>query len=203
MGDTNRSSRRQTLRSPAALLVFISMVVGMLLSLGGRRAAAGDKAPALTSVFAHPSGAFRVRTPAGWMAGKVTERPEIWQLTGDEIVIRFFYRNDDAGFDGLHISCMNEHLLNAMEVSPKIKYEHDFLQGNRWGRRVLDSAFIVQYDRPVLGHREWRQHNVTIVGNGQSLCVVSHCPLVVWKRSKPARVLSGDILDSLDFGGGS
>ena len=48
----------------------------------------------------------------------------------------------------------------------------------------LDSAFVVRYDAPVEGSAAWRQRNLTIVGGGESLCVIGYAPLPAWKKSK-------------------
>ena len=46
-------------------------------------------------------------------------------------------------------------------VHPQVDYEYDFVGGAVGERRALDSAFVVHYDEPVEGQRDWRQRNVT------------------------------------------
>ena len=40
-------------------------------------------------------------------------------------------------------------------------------------RRALDSAFVVTYDKPIRASAQWRQRNLTVVGDGQSLCAIT------------------------------
>jgi hypothetical protein len=84
-----------------------------------------------------------------------------------------------------------------MDTFPQVKYEYDFQGGMRGDLNVLDSAFVVSYDMPVLGEREWRQRNVTMVGKGHSLCAISYAPAKLWKKSKAARELLDGILASV------
>jgi hypothetical protein len=172
-----------------------------LVMLPAGTADAKRQGPALERSLKHPSGAFHVKTPMDWHAESLDGRPDVWQVSGNDLLIRFVYRESDAGFDSLHVACMHDFLLGPMEVDPRIKYEHDFISGSRWERRFLDSAFIVTYDRPVFGHREWRQWNLTVVGPGQSLCIIVHCPLAAWKQSRQLRSLLEDVMDSIEFEG--
>ena len=96
----------------------------------------------------------------------------------------FHFREGEAGLDALHAACMDERLLGPMQVDPRVEYEYDFVGGSLDGRRLLDSAFRVRYDQPVQGHREWRQRNVTLVGAGESLCVIAHAPRALWKAGR-------------------
>jgi hypothetical protein len=166
-------------------------------------AAAKRGAPELERTHEHPSGAFRIKTPMNWNARDLDARPDVWEIAGSGILIRFFYREGEAGFDGLHVACTQDFLLDPMEVDPRMKYEHDFISGSRWDRRYLDSAFVLTYDRPVLGHREWRQWNLTVVGRGQSLCIIVHCPLPTWKKSRHLRDVLDAVIDTIEFEGSS
>jgi hypothetical protein len=105
------------------------------------------------------------------------------------MVVRFLYRPADSGFDALHVTCMQDRLADAMDTDPRVDYEYDFHQAELHDRRVLDSAFRTRYDKPVRGHRDWRQRNLTLVTKGQSLCVIAFCPVRVWKASDKARTL--------------
>jgi lysine/ornithine N-monooxygenase len=51
----------------------------------------------------------------------------------------------------------------------------------------------------VLGEQQWRQRNLTVVGGGQSVCIVAHCPLKLWKKSKEARRTLDGIVQSVRF----
>jgi hypothetical protein len=57
----------------------------------------------------------------------------------------------------------------------------------------------VLYDEAILGEREFRQRNMTIVGGGQSLCIVVFVPSKLWKKSKPARALADAVVKSVEF----
>jgi hypothetical protein len=113
--------------------------------------------------------------------------------------VRFVFRPEESGYDSLHVTCMLERLAAPMDTDPRVLYEYDFVEGLLGDRRVLDSAFAVSYDRPVRGHRQWRQRNVTVVGGGQSLCLVAYVPLEIWKRSSEARNLMNAVLGSITF----
>jgi hypothetical protein len=90
-------------------------------------------------------------------------------------------------------------LAGPMDAFPQVDYEYDFVGGEVGDRRALDSAFVVHYDQPVEGHRDWRQRNLTVVGEGESVCVVAYAPLPFWKKSKPARNLLTSVVESIRF----
>jgi hypothetical protein len=171
--------------------------LGFLLAALG--AAGADGPPVLAAEHVHPSGAFSFRTPASWKLSDVPGEAEASQASGDGVIVRFVYRRGESGFDSVHGMCMLERLAGAMDTFPQVKYEYDFLSGKLADMNVLDSAFVVSYDAPVLGEREWRQRNVTLVGNGQSLCVISYAPASAWKKSKATRALLDAILESVRF----
>ena len=173
---------------------FLVLAVALCLPAA---AGAGKKevAPPLSVEHVHPSGTFSFRTPEGWKAGAVPGKPELYEATDGALVVRFLYRDRESGYDSMHADCMLERLAGAMDTSPQVAYEYDFLGGAIGPRRVLDSAFALKYDAPVLGHREWRQRNVTVVGEGSSLCIITHAPSAVWKKSKVTKaVLDGIVL---------
>lgn len=155
--------------------------------------------PALASQHQNSDGAFRFRTPASWTVETRGDSPDVVEARGEGVVVRFVHRNREAGYDGAHADCMLERLAEAMEMEPQVKYEYDFLSQEVGSRRLLDSAFAVRYDTPVLGHRDWRQRNLTIVGEGQSLCVITYCPLDVWKKSPDARALLDGVVRSVEL----
>src|SRR5256885_17201676 len=84
-------------------------------------------------------------------------------------------------------------------MAPVVRYEYDYVGGVVANRRALDSAFVVSYDQPLLGQRQWRQRNVTIVGNGDSLCAITYAPLALWEKSAPTRALLDAALGSVTF----
>ena len=118
---------------------------------------------------------------------------------GDGVAVRFLYRDGDSGYDSLHGACMLERLAGAMDMEPVVQYEYDFVGGAFGDRRALDSAFVVTYDKPILGERQWRQRTVTIVGNGTSLCAITYAPVTLWKKSAPTRALLDAVLASVTF----
>ena len=117
-----------------------------------------------------------------------------------DLLVRFLFRQGEGGLDTTHVDCMLERLAGAMAAEPQVSYEYDFRGGVINGQRgALDSAFVVRYDAPIKGQREWRQRNVTIVGAGQTLCVMSYAPAPVWKKSPETRALLDAIVGSITF----
>jgi hypothetical protein len=155
--------------------------------------------PLLTAEHRHPAGGLVFRTPESWKVEAPPETPEVVNATGDGVAVRFLYREGDSGFDSLHGLCMLERLAPAMDMFPVVEYQYDFVGGVIGGRRALDSAFIVSYDQPILGEKQWRQRNVTIVGEGSSLCAITYAPLPLWKKSAPTRALLDAVLGSVTF----
>lgn len=163
---------------------------------------AGKKAEsevALGDERAHPSGAFVYRIPAHWTVSEVPGSPGAQQLAGDDMVVRLVYSPGETGYDGLHVLCMMERLYGKLDADPAVKYEYDFV-GTLFGtRRALDSAFTVAYEAPIQGHQLWRQRNLTVVGGGQSLCIISFAPQKIWKKSAKNRALMGAVVESIRF----
>jgi hypothetical protein len=183
--------RELTVASLASLLLLPAPV-----SAGEKDAPASS---ALTSEHWNASKTLSLRTPAGWVVQAGTGQPELTEARGDGLIVRVLRREGELGLDSLHVECMLVRLAGPMDTFPQVDYEYDFVGSAVGGRRVLDSAFVVHYDAPVEGHRDWRQRNLTLVGQGESLCVVAYAPLPVWKRSKPARNLLTSIVESIKF----
>ena len=135
------------------------------------------------------SGTLTLRTPAGWTAQTTSGRPERIEARGQGLIVRVLRVEGELGLDSLHVQCMLERLAPPMEARPQVDYEYDFHEGEVGGRRALDSAFVVHYDEEVEGHKDWRQRNVTLVGQGESVCVIGMSPRSVWKGSKETRAL--------------
>jgi hypothetical protein len=153
----------------------------------------------LVSEHSNASKTITFRTPAGWVVEAGTGQPEKTEARGDGLILRILHREGELGLDSLHVQCMLVRLAGAMDTFPQVDYEYDFVGGAFGGRRALDSAFVVHYDAPVEGYRDWRQRNLTVVGEGESVCVVAYAPLPVWKKSKPARNLLTSVLESIRF----
>ncbi|HSD67342.1 MAG TPA: hypothetical protein VLF95_11610 [Vicinamibacteria bacterium] len=155
--------------------------------------------PALTSEHSNASKTLTFRTPAGWEVEAGAGQPELTEARGDGLIVRILRRDGELGLDSMHVECMLVRLAGAMDTFPQVDYEYDFVGSTVEERRALDSAFVVHYDQPVAGHRDWRQRNLTVVGGGESICVVGYAPLPVWKKSKQARNLLTSILESIRF----
>jgi hypothetical protein len=155
--------------------------------------------PPLPAEHRGPSGAFRFHTPESWKVEASAENPDTLNAAGDGVLVRFVYRDGESGYDSLHGACMLERLAPAMDMAPTVEYEYDYVGGVVADRRALDSAFVVNYDQPILGERLWRQRNVTIVGNGTSLCAITYAPLPLWKKSAATRALLDAVLASVTF----
>jgi hypothetical protein len=174
---------------------------GLPLVLVAVSAGAGQPAPAppLPAEHAHPSGAFTFRTPESWKLEPVPGNAAAVQASSDGIMVRFLYQAGDAGYDSLHVTCMLERLADAMEMVPQVQYEYDFLSWEIDDFRFLDSAFVVKYDKPVQGSKEWRQRNLTVVGKGHSLCAISYAPAKLYKKSGAVRAVLDAVVKSVVF----
>jgi hypothetical protein len=172
----------------SALAIFLSPALGV----------AGSKAvppPPLTDEHHNPSGHVTFLTPADWnVTVKDSSRVDAW---GPDVGLRLVERQGEQGLDSFHVDCMMERLAPPMETHPQVDYEYDFIGGAVNGHRALDSAFAVEYDQEVRGYRQWRQRNVSLVGNGRSLCVVVYAPAAQWKKSRTYRALVDAVLASV------
>jgi hypothetical protein len=181
----------------------LQLVAGVGLVLLGAAAEGGkppkEPPPPLSREHTHASGAFSFRTPESWQVESSPTDQGALQAAGDGVLLRFLYRAGEQGYDSLHVTCMMERLAAPMDSDPRVRYQYDHVSMLLGERRALDSAFEVRYDAPVLGHREWRQRNLTIVGQGQSLCVIAHAPLPLWKKSAETRSLLDAVVASLKF----
>jgi hypothetical protein len=183
------------MRAPRVATLLAALAALAAQAEAGRKV----EAPALSAELRHPSGAFTFRTPDGWKLVAVPGNSEAVETGDGTVALRFVFRKSEWGLDAMHAACMLERLAPPMDTQPQVQYEYDFIGGAVANRRLLDSAFAVHYDAPVRGARDWRQRNVTIVGEGQSLCVVSYVPQALWKKSAPTRVLVDAVLSSITF----
>jgi hypothetical protein len=164
--------------------------------------AAGEKAvvPELPVAHRNASGTIRFRTPAGWTLAHTAGFLEQTEARGDGLIVRILRHDGELGLDSLHSQCMDVRLAVPMETRPDVDYEYDFVGGAAPGdRRGLDSAFVVHYDEAIGGSRDWRQRNLTVVGKGESLCVIGYAPAGAWKKSKQTRGLLKAVLDSVEW----
>lgn len=170
-----------------------------LLLPGLLPAAEKPSVPELTAVHVNASRTVRLHTPAGWRVESRPGQPEVLEARGDGLIVRILRREGELGLDSLHVECMLVRLAGAMDTSPQVDYEYDFVGGQVGDRRGLDSAFLVRYDTPIDGHTGWRQRNVTLVGGGESVCVIGYVPAAVYKKSKPARNLLKAVLEKVEL----
>ncbi len=163
--------------------------------------AAEKKPPAvdLPSLQTNDSRTVRFRTPAGWHVASKPGQPEITEARGDGLIVRILHRDTELGLDSLHVECMLVRLAPESQTSLDVNYEYDFVGGEMGDRRVLDSAFVVHYDEPIDGSRDWRQRNVSLVGGGESVCVIGYSPAAAWKKSKVTRNLLNAVLASVEL----
>jgi len=181
-----------------AQAILVSLLLVPAPSRAGTKATSAPVV--LSSEHRNDNETFRFRTPSSWIVEKIREAPDVIEARGDSVLVRFLYRDQEAGYDSLHADCMLERLAGAMDMAPQVKYEYDFLSWANGPLRALDSAFAVNYDQPVLGHRQWRQRNLTVVGDGRSLCVVTYCPVSLWKKSAETRDLLERVVRSVELG---
>jgi hypothetical protein len=168
----------------------------LLLTAPHVRSGPPPSPPPLPSEHSAAGGAFTFRTPEDWQVG--TPDPDTVEAKAAGFRVRFHYQPSEIGFDGLHVACMMDRPVKETVQFARVNFDYDFASGEIGERRVLDSAFFLSYDDPVEGHREWRQRNVTVVGKGESLCVVVHCPTKLWKRQEN-RLLLDAIVRSVSF----
>lgn len=171
----------------------------LLAAPGGVAGKEPPATPDLPSEHSNSSKTLAFRTPAGWVVEAGSGQPEVTEARGDGLIVRIVRREGELGLDSLHVECMLVRLAGAMDTFPQVDYEYDFVGGAVGERRALDSAFVVHYDQPIEGHRDWRQRNLTVIGGGESVCVVAYAPLPVWKKSKPARNLLTAVVESIRF----
>lgn len=178
--------------------VFVSLL--LVPAPLGAKVSSSPATVSLSNEHRNATESFRFRTPSSWIVETLREGPELLEARGDSLIVRFLHRPQEAGYDGLHADCMLERLTEAMDMEPQVRYEYDFVSWEEGSHRLLDSAFEVTYDRPVMGQKQWRQRNLTVVGDGQSLCVITYCPAALWKKSAETRSLLGAVVKSVEFG---
>jgi hypothetical protein len=174
-------------------LLFVSVIA----SSGAPVFAGAKPIPLLTREHRIASSTATFRTPDDWVISVGGSSPEVVNALGGNVVVRFLRWDSELGVDALHVMCMMERLAEPMAIEPRTRYEYEFLGGELSERRVLDTAFSVQYTAPVKGFAEWRQRVVTLVGKGEGLCVVAFCPMPLWKKSHEARDLLKAVVASV------
>jgi len=166
----------------------LSVCLALVLPSISSVAEAGRGTADSTKEHIDPTRSFTFRAPSHWEVSSPS--PNVLEAEGDAMVVRFLFHQGEQGFDSLHVSCMQNRLVDSLETDPHVDYEYDFLQAEAGPMRLLDSAFKTRYDEPVRGHKEWRQRNLTLVSPVGSLCVIAFCPAKLWK-DKNKTVLNG------------
>ena len=156
-----------------------------------------DGVPALADEHWNAAHTFSFKTPAGWTVSSKPGDVETTEARGDGLIVRVLRRQGGLGLDAIHADCMLVRLAGPMETHPGADYEYDFVGGEISGHRALDSAFVVEYDAPIEGERKWRQRNLTLVNDNESVCVITYAPQALYKKSKTARKLLTSIPESL------
>jgi len=180
-----------------AVVSFASLLLMPAAAGAGEKGASA--APPLPAEHRNAAATLTFKTPASWVVETRPTVPELTEARGDGLIVRILRREGEQGLDSLHVECMLMRLAGAMDAAPQVDYEYDFLGSKVGERRALDSAFVVHYDEPIDGQRDWRQRNLTLVGQGESLCLIGYSPLTTWKHSKPARALLDAVLASVRF----
>ena len=171
-------------------------LVGLLLV--AIPASADDKeAAALVAEHQNAAQTLTLRTPEDWVVESRAGQPEVTEARGGLLVVRVLRREGELGLDSYHVQCMQDRLAGPMKAEPQVDYEYDFRQGRIGERKALDSAFVVHYDEPIDGHKDSRQRHVTVVGQGESLCLIGMAPRRVWKKSRQSRALLDAVMTSV------
>jgi hypothetical protein len=163
---------------------------------------AGDKLviPPLAQEHWNGSRTLRFKTPEGWLVSNRSGDVEVTDAIGDGMRMRLLRWPANMGLDTTHVDCMLQRLAPPMETSLDVRYEYDFMGGELPGdRRALDSAFVVEYDKPIDGDKKWRQRNLTVVGPTESLCIITYVRQSIWKKSTPARKLLTALAESVQW----
>jgi hypothetical protein len=178
--------------------VLVGLLTALVCGPASLRAATQPEPPTVEHLGV--AGAFTFRLPPDWKVSGVPGRNVQLEAVGPEgAVVRFLHLRSEGGLDSLHSTCMAEQLVPPMEVERVGPYEYDFVGRPLQGRSSLDSAFEVVYDAPILGERRWRQRNLTMVGQGESLCIAVHVPLRSWKKGKALRRQLDAVVTSVTF----
>jgi hypothetical protein len=155
--------------------------------------------PELPLLHTNASGTLRFRTPRDWAITNVPGEPELTEARGGGLLLRLLRREGELGLDSMHADCMLLRLAPETAIRPGVEYEYDFVGGGIGNRQALDSAFVVHYDAPIDGSADWRQRNITVVGGGESLCVVAYAPMPAFKKSKSLKRLLEAVVASVEF----
>ena len=179
---------------------LVTVALACLTLVAGSSGASGEDSPArdlLVAEHRNAAGTFTLKTPVDWVVESRAGQPEVTEARGGGLVFRIVRRVGELGLDSWHVQCLLERLASPMMTHPQVDYEYDFRQGWIGERQAMESAFVVHYDEEIDGHHDWRQRNVTVIGGGESLCLIGMAPRRVWKKSKKDRALLEAVMTSV------
>jgi hypothetical protein len=175
----------------------------VLASLVALRAgvAAGEKIVIKPLAQEHWNGSrtLRFKTPEGWLVQNTSGQVELTEARGDGMRLRLLRWPMDMGLDSTHADCMLQRLAGPMETSLDVRYEYDFVGGEIGERRALDSAFVVEYDAVIDGDKKWRQRNLTVVGAGESVCIITYVRNSMFKKSSAMKKFMTSLVEGVTF----
>ncbi len=177
-----------------------AVILGSLLAFPAF-VSASDKpvVPALAQEHWNASRTLRFMTPEGWLVANTTGQVDVTEARGDGMRLRLLRWPANMGLDSTHADCMLQRLAGPMETSLDVRYEYDFVGGEVGERRALDSAFVVEYDKPIDGDKKWRQRNLTLVGPSDSVCIITYVRNSTYKKSQAARKLLTSLAESVKW----
>lgn len=163
--------------------------------------AAGEKIVVKPLAQEHWNGSrtLRFKTPEGWLVQNTSGQVELTEARGDGMRLRLVRWPMDMGLDSTHSECMLQRLAGPMETSLDVRYEYDFVGGEIGERRALDSAFVVEYDAVIDGDKKWRQRNLTIVGAGESVCIITYVRNGMFKHSSAVKKFLISLVEGVTF----
>jgi hypothetical protein len=181
-------------RYPGAVFLASLVALPALLS-------AGDKIEIKPLALEHwnSSRTLRFKTPEGWVVQNTPGQVELTEARGDGMRLRLVRWPMDMGLDSTHADCMLQRLAGPMETSLDVRYEYDFVGGEIGERRALDSAFVVEYDAVIDGDKKWRQRNLTVVGAGESVCIITYVRNSMFKKSSAMKKFMTSLVEGVTF----
>lgn len=179
---------------------LVTVTLACVALVAGSVGASDEDSPAeglLVSEHRNAAGTFTLKTPEDWVVESHAGQPEVTEARGGGLVFRIVRRDGELGLDSWHVQCMLERLAGPMVTHPQVDYQYDFRQGWIGDRQAMESAFVVHYDEEIDGYRDWQQRNVTVIGSGESFCLIGMAPRRVWKKSKKDRALLEAVMTSV------
>ena len=190
---------RKLRAASAALRSVRPWVLAVLMLVSARAGSPGSPSADGGRLLSHPTAGFTYRVPEGWTSGPLPGRPDVIQVASATALVRFVVQKGELGLDVAHVLCMDERLADPMATSAGTEYEDDFLTNVVAGRHTAFSSLVVAYDAPIMGYRVWWQRNRTIVGGGETICVMGTMPDKLRRKRKRLRHELESIMDGMSF----